>query len=305
MIRGQWICVCGDTIIDDFREVIPGSVESAMGELSANRNPQTISTNLLPVGSIPNLFSSLRDRIGLLVIWASVMTAKLHRKAGRSGDTGGVELREAYELDGLPIANALPPRYLLLCISLWKGYYFTQLVPIDLNVSNDEALFCHLKSAYHCQVGIWKRMLSLRCIKDIRFVRFQITRSKLVDINLHSRMEGRIPETRPPVTHNDYSYSPKPIRIEPPVGHNTLIHLYRCPQSNDSLNFCLKRFPGYRQEQVCMGTDADEELAWGIELVEGRDWAYLWVVGFLISGCSIGFGVGWTVVKSDISGGFT
>jgi hypothetical protein len=126
-----------------------------------------------------------------------------------------------------------------------------------------------------------------------------------VDINLHSRIEGRIQETLPPVNHGDYSYNPKPIRTEPPVGHNTMIHLYRCPKSSGGLNFCLKRFPGYCQEQVRIEDDADEELAWGIELVEGRDWVYLWVIGFLILSFSIAFGIGWTMVRKDVSGGFT
>lgn len=124
-----------------------------------------------------------------------------------------------------------------------------------------------------------------------------------MDINLHSRMEGRIREALPPADHYEYSYDPKPIQFEPPVGHNTMIHLYRCPKSSG--NFCLKRFPGYCQEQVRMDENADETLAWGIELVEGRDWVYLWVIGFLISCSGITFGVVWSVLQGDVSGGFT
>ena len=118
-------------------------------------------------------------------------------------------------------------------------------------------------------------------------------------------MENRIRDTLPPADHNDYSYNPKPIRIEPPIGHNTMIHLYRCPKSSGGFSFCLKRFPGYCQDQVRMSEDVDEELAWGVELVEGRDWVYLWLIGFLISSFGIAFGVGWSVVRKDISGGFT
>ncbi|EHK97898.1 hypothetical protein M7I_6317 [Glarea lozoyensis 74030] len=140
-------------------------------------------------------------------------------------------------------------------------------------------------------------------ICDIRFVRFIITRNKLVDIDLHSRVEGRILETIPPVNHGDYSYDPKPIRHEPPVGHRTMMHRYCCPKACD-LSHCLKRFPGYCQEQVRIQDDADDEIAWGIELVEGADLAYAWVFMLLIMGSSITFGIGWAVVRKDLSGGF-
>jgi hypothetical protein len=142
-----------------------------MSELGANQNFELFTTNVLSVKSTRKFLSSLNDRIGLLATLVSTITAKLKRKVGRSGNKDRVESREDQELGELPIANTLPPRYLLLCISIWKGYYLTQMLTINLNVSNDEVLFCQLKNAYHHQVGILKRMLSLRCIKDMRFVR--------------------------------------------------------------------------------------------------------------------------------------
>lgn len=54
-----------------------------------------------------------------------------------------------------------------------------------------------------------------------------------------------------------------------------------------------------------MAEGADEELAWGVELVEGRDWVYLYVIGFLISSFGMAFGIAWSVARNDISGGFT
>jgi hypothetical protein len=142
-----------------------------MSELSSNQNYESFTTNVLSVESTRKFFSSLNDRIGLLATLVSTITAKLKRMVRGSGNKDRVESREVQELGELPIANTLPPRYLLLCISMWKGYYFTQMLPVDLNVYNDEVLFCQLKNAYHRRVGILKRMLSLRCIKDMRFVR--------------------------------------------------------------------------------------------------------------------------------------
>lgn len=142
-----------------------------MSELGANQNSQASSTNAPSLASALNLFSSLGDRMELLTAFVSTILANFRGNLTRSGKNRNQGSRAVEEMDELPIANALPPRYLLLCISMWKGYYFTQMLPVDLNVANDEMLFCQLKSAYHCQVGLWKRILSLRCIKDIRFVR--------------------------------------------------------------------------------------------------------------------------------------
>jgi hypothetical protein len=142
-----------------------------MSELSANQNFEPFTTNSLSVESTRKFLSSLNDRIGLLATLVSTITAELKRKVRESDNKDRAESREVHELGELPIANTLPPRYLLLCISIWKGYYFTQMLPVDLNVSNDEVLFCQLKNAYHRRVGILKRMLSLRCINDVRFVR--------------------------------------------------------------------------------------------------------------------------------------
>jgi hypothetical protein len=142
-----------------------------MSELGANQNFESYTTNVLSIESTRKFFSSLNDRIGLLATLVSTITARLKRKVGLSGKEDRVHSRDVQELGVLPIANTLPPRYLLLCISMWKGYYFTQMLPVDLNVSSDEMLFCQLKNTYHRRVGTLKRMLSLRCIKDIRFVR--------------------------------------------------------------------------------------------------------------------------------------
>jgi hypothetical protein len=56
---------------------------------------------------------------------------------------------------------------------------------------------------------------------------------------------------------------------------------------------------------VTIDEENDEATAWGIELVEGRDWAYLWFVGLLAILCAMTFGVVWARIMNDLSGGFT
>lgn len=141
-----------------------------MSELGEIQSTHSFSTKLLSALSPRKIFSSLGDRVDLLTDWLSKTIINL-RKAGRSDKSNREESGDIQRLNELPIANVPPPRYLLLCISLWRGYYLTQMLPVDLNVSNDEILFCQLKASYHRQVGWWKRMLSLRFVKDVRFVR--------------------------------------------------------------------------------------------------------------------------------------
>lgn len=109
----------------------------------------------------------------------------------------------------------------------------------------------------------------------------------------------------PPSNDSDYDYEPKPIDMAPPVGHNSMLHCYRCPKACGKLDFCLRRFPGYKSRTISIDDDKDTRIAWGIELVEGQDWGFLWVLGFLITASSMIFGIAWTLVMKDIQGGFT
>ena len=45
-------------------------------------------------------------------------------------------------------------------------------------------------------------------------------------------------------------------------------------------------------------------IGWDLQLVEGLDWAKLWIVGFIGLLLSMGFEVCWSVMRHDIQGGF-
>ena len=118
-------------------------------------------------------------------------------------------------------------------------------------------------------------------------------------------MTGQVSASIPPPEHPHYSYSPTPITMEPPIGHDTMLHCFRCPEVCSKSDFCLKRFPGHLYPDVTVDNDSDEGIAWGVELVEGREWAFLWIISFLVMSCSVAFGVVYTVVMRDVQGGFT
>jgi hypothetical protein len=66
--------------------------------------------------------------------------------------------------------SSLSQRFLLLCISQWKGYFKTRMIPVNLDLDSDEELFLMLRAEYIRMIGPWRRFISLRCLKDIRFV---------------------------------------------------------------------------------------------------------------------------------------
>ena len=134
---------------------------------------------------------------------------------------------------------------------------------------------------------------------------FLLFRNQIVDILLNSPKEGQIAASLPHPGDSEYIYNPKPIEMEPPVGHNTMMHCFQCPFSCTNLDFSLRRFPGFILDTVQISPDNDYTIAWGIELVEGKHWALLWVPSFFILLCSLLFGVTYTLVKKDIQGGFT
>lgn len=93
--------------------------------------------------------------------------------------------------------------------------------------------------------------------------------------------------------------------MHPAVGHNLLMHFYECPRSCDQTDFCIRRFPKHCACQIQVSEETQEAFAWGIELVEGIDWAYFWVFGFVIVTASTTFGIAWACKKGSIQDGFT
>ena len=83
------------------------------------------------------------------------------------------------------------------------------------------------------------------------------------------------------------------------------MHLYNNPGECRGGDFCTVRFPKHCAVNVTIDHETGEAFAWGIELVEGRAWEFLCVVGLFVIGSSMTFGVVWARVMTDVSGGFT
>ena len=145
--------------------------------------------------------------------------------------------------------------------------------------------------------GRWLTLCSLKQLKAIRFVNFEMYPSQLVDI----RKTHDIP---PPILKNEYRYLPMPAEVIPPVGENHLMHLYNHPEDAEDSPICLEKVPKKMRERLGLCPRRGTGIGWGIHFVEGLSWTRLWLFGMLGFLISISFGVAWARIRDDIQGGF-
>jgi hypothetical protein len=93
--------------------------------------------------------------------------------------------------------------------------------------------------------------------------------------------------------------------MHPAIGHDHLMHFYECPSSCHQTDYCLCRFPKHFRCQIQVNEETQDAFAWGIELVEGVDWACFGILGFVVVIVSTAFGIAWACRKGSIQDGFT
>lgn len=186
--------------------------------------------------------------------------------------------------------------FLLLCIPHRK--YATKLIHMDVcTLLSDRLFFRNLKSHHRSMRGRWVSFFSLRQLRSIRFVKFEMYPRTLVDI--------RKTDDIPPETHKDeYRYRPIPAEVIPPIGENHLMHLYDYPEDAEDTAICLDKVPKKLRERLGVCPQRGTGLGWGIHFVEGLHWIKLWILGFIGLLMSIAFGIAWACVRTDVQGGF-
>lgn len=155
-----------------------------------------------------------------------------------------------------------------------------------------------VKSQYQEMRGKWSSFFSLRTLRTIKFVHFEMYRSELVDIR---KTDDVPPETE----KGEYLYNPFPADFIPPIGENHLMHLYDHPEDAEIGPDCLNKIPRKMRQRLLVCPQRGTGLGWGIYFVEGLHWTKLWAVGFVGLTCSITFGALWTYFRNDIQGGFS
>ena len=188
-----------------------------------------------------------------------------------------------------------------LCIFLCIPYRRTtnKMYPgMVEDVSTDNVLFYSLRSIYKTAREEHISFLSLRTIKSICFVRFEVYSQGLVDVRTTPDMPD---ESR----RDEYSYHPMPADFIPPIGENHMMHLYTYPEEAEHTGICLGKIPKKIEGLAWLPIPSQgSKVGWGLHFVEGLDVAKLWVWSFIGFMISITFGIAWSIIRNDMQSGF-
>ncbi|KAF7913064.1 uncharacterized protein EAF01_002085 [Botrytis porri] len=288
---------CGHRIYDDFTELRSGAANRLKQSLTNNDSSSTNKSLSSRLSDYSRSFS--RSLSSVFTVWAS--------KSSRKSLSSGLPTHEPSknQLDSnnpntvgpvmLPVENV----YLLLCYP--SGRYATRLLQLDvhnLEPKSDQSLFTILRSNYKSMRGRFFNLVSLKTLKSIKFVHFELYRSSLIDV--------RQKDVIPPPDHIEYRYSPAPPEVIPPIGDNHLMHLFLHPDHADEDTVCLDRFPKKLKEKLFCKKGQPTNFGWGLEFVEGWDMKSIWIVAFIVFGIgSLLLGILWAVYKHSIQDAFT
>lgn len=160
---------------------------------------------------------------------------------------------------------------------------------------SDKCLFKLLRENYRSIRGRLTSRISLRTLKSIKFVHFEMYQSLLVDV--------RRLDDIPPPDHVEYCYTPAPPEIIPPIGERHLLHLFQHPDCADEGSICLDRFPKKLKEKLWCKEGVNP--GWGLLLLEDWDWKKIWMIAFVMFGLgSLLIAVLWSVYGHSIQNAF-
>ncbi|KAH8652674.1 hypothetical protein BGZ60DRAFT_519845 [Tricladium varicosporioides] len=307
-IRIEWKCRCGKIIWDDFLELKPGAAARLAEHLSgeARSQPQKKGSKFTSTAmAISGILQKLR---GLIPGMKNGQTAglPLHTTSNTASNGSGrpqahTDLGTNSGMNGSLSSHAklasnqpVDSLWLLLCYS--KGRYSTRLLQLDLTSENavcDKSLFHVMRANYFNMKSFWHRHFSLRVLAGIKFVRFEMYKSELVDI----RKENNIP----PSGNTEYMYEPAPPELILQIGENHMMHCFNHPDDTEDEQVCLTRFPKKIKEKLRCSKGAHP--GWGLQFVEGWDIKKTWLLAFGVG--SLLLGILWTYFKHSIQDAFT
>ncbi|CAH0018343.1 unnamed protein product [Clonostachys rhizophaga] len=308
--RVRWKNNKGKSIFEDYVENEPGALRA----LEAYLNTSAYQKN--NTGSISASSSSNEQRTHNTKSSASGSNSSNTLPTNVSCHSGqGIgpdETTAAFERDIELTASPSESLHLFTCIE--RGFHkldFHQ--KIITNIPNDQTLFGSLREEYYCGYrGSWRRIVSLRAIQSVHFMKFLYGGPGYIDPRCHEEVceKGKPCDCIPPSrlvcpTGTEYKCSPVPARLSPPVGSRLMMDFFTDPAGiSKNSTFVLQQLPKrtygeLRKEQ------GELVEAWGIYFKEGWNWSRIWwVLGLAVFPPSLLFGLLWSVLRQDIQGAF-
>ncbi|TEY61539.1 hypothetical protein BOTCAL_0167g00140 [Botryotinia calthae] len=293
--RIEWRCKCGHRIYDDFTELRPGAANRLKQALTNNDSGNTNANRISRFSDYSRSFSNI---LSIFTVWSSNSSRKSLSSGLPTHEPSKNQLDSNNPNTVEPILLPVENLYLLLCYP--SGRYATRLLQLglhNLEPKSDQSLFNTLRTNYRSMRGRFLNLVSLKTLKSIKFVHFEMYRSSLIDV--------RQKDVIPPPDHIEYRYSPTPPEVIPPIGDNHLMHLFLHPDHADEDTVCLDRFPKKLKEKLSCRKGQPTNFGWGLEFVEGWDIKSIWIVAFIVFGIgSLLLGILWAVYKHSIQDAF-
>ncbi|RDW72149.1 hypothetical protein BP5796_08183 [Coleophoma crateriformis] len=291
--RLEWTCRCGMKSHEYFEEIQVGAVA-------------TLATALMSSGYVSHarISSHPQTHSALLRIYqrsTNVVGKARNKLRNLSGPVLPYSAPKSGTVQASSCTQAQTCRWLHVCLP--KSLYATSLKPLHITCDarqqliTDATLFDSLRSTYYKQRN-WRELLFFR-LSRIDFIKFEALPDDLVD--------GLVPNEVPPPTQKDYDFVPTPPTIIPPISAKHMIHLFQnCHREPSNSDFYLQRIPKKMVQPLVFDPKrVDGNAGWGLNFVEVMDHSLAAKVMFVLSlVLGLGFGISWSIMEKDVSGGF-
>jgi len=284
MKRISWSCHCGHRSLDDFKELREGAVTEYAARLQQRLTESESNGRVTRSGVI-----GVASRIFHALFMSMSLPQRAHQPSLERFETTPMQLTT-------PVTSRSDSLFLLLCLPYHNRG--TKLLQLDLrDVQDDLYFFSLLRHNYREIRGRLKRSFSLRTVKSIKFVQFELRRSQLVNI----RKEDDLP---PETLREEYTYDPMPADMIPPLGENYMMHLFAHPDHADPrAKEDLNRIPKKLKDRLAICPTQGRGIGWGVHFIEGWHLSALSLVAYLVFLiASLVFFVCWAVLKQDVQG---
>ncbi|KAI4249407.1 MAG: hypothetical protein LQ352_005662 [Teloschistes flavicans] len=222
--RVRWTCFCGCSLFDDFQEIEPDTLHELEGFLN-DRTHIHQSTN-----DESTSHNSSTNSMGSVAAQSSSVQGLRPTPTGRSNTTDnnlppGLRRRQR-ELNDTYASSTSPPTWVLPIFQVERYGSKVKHLRVDTETS-DESFFTTVKAQYLGENSRLRRILSMRGVKKISYVKF-VHAPREPDI--HKYDDWPLQKHSPPWV---YKGCPAKRKHIPLVGHTYLMHLWHHPSHSD------------------------------------------------------------------------
>jgi hypothetical protein len=273
-------------LYDDYQELKPGAAKRMEDYLRRSSYKKCAGGGRYLTQRMSKAGSSLKGFI------TSISKRVQTMKSGEPRELVSTELR--YYSDArttrTPAHTSGEVFYLLLCHNSGIGAEVVKLRQPDIcDINNDHKFFSFLHEEYITLRKRWWTWISLWTLQSIKFVRFELYENALVDVK-------KLDEVPPPTKDYEYRHGPpNPPELNPPLGSNFLMHLFKHPELAGTRRHCLKKVPRKLRSRLAVIGEEDDAVGWGLQFIEG------WSKKRLMYMTALTFGVGSFVVMVSVS----